>query len=378
MVAIAAAALVLLPAAAMAQAPVANEFYGTWADNLSPTRGEAAAELTRQAATGLGVLRQHIWWDRIETSKGFYDWRRTDQLVGDAADRGLRILPVLLHPPAFYSSKPAGSTSASNFPPSDNFAMGRFADKFVRRYGRNGTFWCPPSSTLGSAPVCRTPYLPILSYQVWNEPDWPSWWGGSPNAGEYARMLAVVSASIHLADPRAEVVLAGLTTSGASIPGGYLDQLYMSGAGPFFDSLAVHAYAKEVAGVVDILRRARAIAAARHDATKPMWVTEYGWATGGFTSPWAAVEVPCQAAILHAATTRLFDVRGELGLKSIVQFMWNDRVPTREIWPFYAGLVFVDGSPKPSLGAFTEAIARRPAPAGYTLAEACPADRQAV
>jgi hypothetical protein len=52
------------------------------------------------------------------------------------------------------------------------------------------------------------------------------------------------------------------------------------------------------------------------------------------------------------AKLRAMDVRG------IVVFQWRDPKPfagRREIWPYYAGLLDVDGKPKPSLAAFREA-----------------------
>ena len=42
------------------------------------------------------------------------------------------------------------------------------------------------------------------------------------------------------------------------------------------------------------------------------------------------------------------------------------------------GVIRADDTPKPALGALTEAIAGRPPPAGLSLAEGCPEDRRAV
>jgi hypothetical protein len=64
-----AAALVaslLIPATAQA----GGDFYGVWTDNASLSRAQQQSELARQAETGIGVIREHIWWDRIETSPG--------------------------------------------------------------------------------------------------------------------------------------------------------------------------------------------------------------------------------------------------------------------------------------------------------------------
>lgn len=348
-----------------AAAPTPRSFYGVWTDDLSLPRATRDAELDRQASTGVGVIREHVNWSDIERSPGHYDFASLDDLVARAAVRGLRILPILLSPPAWESTRPRGNTSSIVYPPRNPLAMAAFAARLVKRYGPKGTFWC-----------CHSPYLPIRAWQVWNEPDWPAWWGGRPSPFEYALLLRVVSLAIHLADPRADVVLAGLT-SRAAAPGSFLDQLYDQGVSPFFDTLAIHPYGADVATVVQVLRDTRAIARRRGDARKPIWATEYGWSTGGLRTNLLSTPA-CHAALMYSATRRLAEMREELNLRGIVAFAWNDRPPTLDIWPYYAGLVGVDGTPKPALAAFTAAIAGELPPAGTDLREACPADRLAL
>jgi hypothetical protein len=252
--------------------------------------------------------------------------------------------------------------------------MARFAEAMVRRYGPNGSYWCTSLPPL--PPSCRTPYAPIQAWEVWNEPDYPAWWKGAPNANEYAPLLQAVSAGIKRADPNAEVVLGALTNAGGSQSGGYLDQLYSLGVANAFDTITVNPYAQEPAGMVAFVRGTRSIADKNGDAKKPIRVTEYGWASGPGRPDRFTTEA-CQAALMYAGTQRLVQLRTELIIKSIVQFQWRD-VPTTSLsWPHYAGLLRTDGSAKPSLGAFAAAVGERPTPAGLTLAEVCPSDRQA-
>jgi polysaccharide biosynthesis protein PslG len=351
-------AVLALALGAPAAASAGDQFYGMWTDHLSMTRAQEQADLDRQAATGAGAIREHVFWNRIERTPGVYDFTRMDQLVADAADRGLRILPVLLYPPGFYTSNPP----AYQYPPNDPTTMGRFAYAFVRRYGPNGSFWC-----------CH-PRVPMTEFEVWNEPDYPAWWKGKPNAAEYALLLHVVSLYIHLADPSAKVMLGGLTFRAAS--SGYLDQLYLLGGQLSFDVLAIHIYGSTVADIVSEIREFRAIQAKYLDSATPLAVTEYGWADGGRGLPSASTN--CQAALMYASTKRLNELRGALNLDGIYQFRWNDIPPVTSIWPYYAGLVRVDGTAKPALAAYTAAVNGAPAPAGLTLAEACPPDRQAL
>ena len=243
-----------VPAGAAAAAVTPDPFYGTWSDGLSPTPAEARATMDRQVAAGIGLMRQYIFWDRIETSPGVYDWSRTDQLVTDATAHGMRILPTLLYTPSFYSSKPAGSTSTAQFPPSDPETMARFAEAMARRYGPNGTYWCPPILP-GVPGPCRSPNVPITAWEVWNEPDYPSWWKGKPDVTEYAPLLRAVSAGLKRADPSAEVIAGSMTNIGGSRTGGYLDQMYGLGLADSFDTIAINPYGVSEADMINYVRR---------------------------------------------------------------------------------------------------------------------------
>lgn len=61
----------------------------------------------------------------------------------------------------------------------------------------------------------------------------------------------------------------------------FLPRLYAKGAHGVADAIAIHAYAPDVPGVLAVVGRARAIAAAHGDAATPIWITEYGWASAG-------------------------------------------------------------------------------------------------
>ena len=366
------ASFLVAPGQPAAAAVTPDPFYGSWYDALSPSPQQARVELDRMASIGVGLVRQYVWWDRIETSPGVYDWSRTDQLFTDTSARGMRVLPTLLYPPGFYSSEPAGSTSSALFPPSDPETMARFAEAMARRYGPRGTFWC----SLPDVPAtCRTPYLPVPAWEVWNEPDFPSWWKGTPNAAEYVPLLRAVASGLRRADPAVEVVLGSLTNDGGT-DGNYLEQLYQLGAAPWFDTIAINPYGVSVADTVRWVREVRARTLEYGDGRTPIRVTEYGWATGGRSTLTVTTE-ECQAALLHDATRRLAQLRTELDIRSLIQFQWHDTPnPNSTAWPHFAGVVRADDSLKPAFGALGDAIADRAASAGLTPAQVCPSERQ--
>jgi hypothetical protein len=348
---------------------------------------QSNADLDRQAATGVGAMRENIRWDQIERSAGVYDFSKLDVIVGQMARRGLTMMPDLLYAPDFYTAKPAGSTKSTQYPPKDPATMAAFATRIVKRYGTRGSFWCKPHGILSglqplvaalTAKPCDVPYKPITSWQVWNEPNYISWWAGNPNAAEYAQLLTVVSKAIHKADRKARVLAGGLTNKGVS--SGYVDQLYAAGAGKYFDVLALHPYGLTVSAVTDYVRQMREAMVAHGDGKKPLALTEYGWADNGASSPQVASTL-CQAALDYAVTQKFRELRQQLGIDSIYAFYWNDQPAPggpRSAWPFFAGLVKTNGTPKPALAAFTAAVKDQPAPEGLSLAAACPPDRQST
>jgi hypothetical protein len=163
--------------------------------------------------------------------------------------------------------------------------------------------------------------------------------------------------AIHRADPRAQVVAAGLSQSRHGIPfERFVRGMYQAGAGRVVDAAAVHAYAPDVPGTLDGIRRARRVlhALGRSD---PIWVTEYGWASGGRASRFTTDEAG-QASRVRDAIRALSAARSKLGLAGVVYYDWRDERPSaeqRDFFGLHTGLLRVDGSAKPALQAFSEA-----------------------
>ena len=348
-------------------AQAGDPFYGVFVSDMSHPTAQLGADLDAYAATGAGTLREHIFWDRVERSPGVFDFTDTDALISAAGQRGLTILPVLVGTPQFYSTRPAG-TAGDGWPPRDPASITRFATELTRRYGTRGTYW----GCLLPGLLCRRPYKPITAWQVWNEPDLDAWWRTGADPAAYTALLSRAYQGLKAGDASAEVVLGGVSLH-ALPAGGYLERLYDQGAAAYFDTLAVHAYAVNVGGVVGLVQRTREIAVAKGDGGVPIRVTEYGFATAGVRE-WVTTPT-CQAALIAATTRELSARRTELGLRSIAQFQWQDRATgTTASWPQYAGMLYVDGTVKPALGAFGDAIAGRPPI--FTVPAVCAAQYQ--
>ncbi|HIC94322.1 MAG TPA: glycosyl hydrolase family protein, partial [Anaerolineae bacterium] len=226
---------------------------------------------------GFEWVKQGFGWRDIEgAGKGIFDWSRTDRIVAQVEQYGLKLVVRLDHQPYW-----AGGGFPANGPPANYEDFGDFCYALASRYrGR------------------------IPAYEIWNEPNLAREWGGRvPNAAEYVALLKVAYRRIKEADPNAMVISAGLTPTGTGPPtaipdDAYLEQMYQAGAKDYFDVLGVHAAgykappelspdeaaANEFYGgqrffcfrrVEDL----RAIMVKYGDADKQVAVLEFGWTT---------------------------------------------------------------------------------------------------
>lgn len=330
-----------------------SDYAGIAAPNVFlAERRQRDRSLARQQRIGLGLLRQTFAWSQIETAPGRYDFSRYDSLVAAAARHRLRVLPILFDPPSFRSGAPRRGAQHGTYPPRRYADLGVFAAVLVKRYGPEGDFWTRHP---------KVPKLPIRSWQVWNEPNFPSYWPSGPNAGEYAALLKQTSSAIKATDPKAEVVSAGLANTNGGIPfDKYANALYDAGAKASFDTFAIHPYARDADGVVQAVESARKLIS-RHGDDAPIWVTEIGWATGGPPTPFT-VSARGQAQRIRQTFAELTRRRSALGMRGIVYFEWRDSRPSgrADFWGFHTGVLDVHGRPKPGLAALEQAIQALP------------------
>jgi hypothetical protein len=317
--------------------------------------GDAAyreRELPRLVRSGVGLLRQPFYWGLVEKSRGSFDFAALDRYVESVTRHGIQLLPILFGTPDFRSSAPPPDRRArGTYPPASPAAFARFAGAAVRRYGPDGSFWSEHP---------RLPAKPVHAWQVWNEPNLPQFWASGPDPAAYTRLLRAAAAAIRQADPRARVVSAGLSFSRHGIPfERFLRGMYGAGAGDAIDVVAVHPYAPDAEATLDLVRRARALLR-ELGRSEPIWVTEFGWASGGPPSQFTVDEAG-QAARTEAAIRALERLRTELGIAGIVYYNWRDRPPSPDQPDFFGlntGLTRDDGSAKPALEAFRRAARR--------------------
>jgi hypothetical protein len=334
------AALIAVPLLAAGSAGAApREFFGVSA--VEPS----ADDFARMGATRVGTYRLLLNWPTVQQTRGApYDWTIPDFEIANAARHGVRPMVFVTGSPKFAGSKnvtpPLGSAEARN-------EWRRFLSAAVARYGPEGELWRENPSI---------PPKPVRAWQIWNEQNADHFFD-APSPRRYATLLRLSSKTIRRADRKADVILGGMF----GYPNGndsiymrdYLKRLYrMRGIRSKFDGVALHPYA----ATPELLRyqvvRARRIMNRNHDEKTPILITEVGWSTEG-PAGWPLVtNKDGQAKRLRQTFKLLVRNRRRWKVERVIWFAWRDF--EREVcrWCGGAGLLGLNGNPKPSLGAF--------------------------
>ena len=294
------------------------------------------------------------------------DFSRIDPTIALLAARGIRILPVVAHAPGWASA----NVFQIGANPRDLEAYGRFVALLVHRYGPRGTFW-------------RTHRAPFSTrfrqWQIWNEPDLPFAWTDQARnfAPEYVALLRVARQHVKRADPRAQIVLGGLTSSQTwPYVWGALDAVYRAGGRGLFDVAAIHPFTRTPRGVLEVVRRTRAVMASHGDGRLPLLITEFSWSSrrgrGRRLASWEVSRAQ-QARNLAETYTLFVRYQRSLRIRGAYWFAWMtiDRNP---FWSYWAGLrkaVGGQGESKPALSAFRRTAQRFEGCRKVTLATRC-------
>jgi hypothetical protein len=243
--------------AAPARFPTAGFGFGDGAQMTWLDAGAVNRELDAVTKTGAGWLRVLIPWSDVEKVKGQYDWAQTDLVVNAAAARNLKVLGVIAYTPPW--ARPAGSDPTA--PPDDAANYANFTATVAGRYGSQVSDW-----------------------QLWNEPNYPMFFGNTANnAPRYTDLVKAAYPAIKAVQPASTVVLAGFSPIGGDeSPPAFLAEMYAYGAKGFFDAAAAHPYVfpgglgspgevgwSEVGKLHDIMT-------AHGDGGKKIWLTELG------------------------------------------------------------------------------------------------------
>ncbi|MGH2951865.1 MAG: hypothetical protein ACRDKX_07475, partial [Solirubrobacterales bacterium] len=320
-------------------------------------------DFQQMGAGGVDSWKLWLAWSAVEYESGQYDWSSYDPQIAAAAKHGVTPLPYLYGTPAWAASIDgqgcAGAGCIPFAPRSDatRAAYAGFAAEAVHRYGPGGSFWAENPDL---------PYLPVRTWQVWNEQNLPDYFRPQPDVASYAALLRPAAAAIRAADPGAEIVLGGMWGP-RSAPRAvirttrYLRQLYKQpGARESFDAFGIHPYSPKFSGVIDQIRKLRSVAKRHGDGGVAIWVTEFGWASAGPKTEPLVKGTRGQARLLKRTYRELLRKRGAWNVRGAYWYAWRDTPSGEAIckWCPQSGLYAVDGSPKPAWHKLT-ALARR-------------------
>ena len=337
-------------AAAAAVPKVPSGFVGVNLDGtLADGQPSLPPAMSTMAATGVESVRAAFNWAAAQpTADGPYDFSQSDMIVGDAAQDGLTVLPVVLYTPSWDARPNPSGTIAI---PRDDAPYAAYLTALINRYGPHGTYWTQ-NPTL--------PKRPIRQWQIWNEPNFTYYWPTRPFAPSYVALVKAAHTAIKRADPGAEVVLAGMPNDAWD----YLQKIYeVPNAGRYFDAVAAHPYTVIPSNVILFVQKMRAVMQRNGNAGKPIIITEMGWNSSIGHKP--SDDFCCQstaarqAAKVAAVLPLLARYRAALKLQAFYYYTWASRGTNGGPSADWAGIFQINGSelvPKPVYATFKAGV----------------------
>ncbi len=271
---------------------------------------------------GVGWVREDFQMGRIMPSRDQFDWSFHDAAVDALTQRGINIVGILGGPTPTWANASGGF-----YPPSpQDFAA--FCSAVVSRYQGRVSHW-----------------------EIWNEPAdvGGAHWSPAPNPAAYTLLLKAAYASIKAADPNARVLIGGDVSPEPSAS--FLRQVAQNGGWNSFDIISIHPYTDDQSqnstgspetGRIGISGFNQIKSLAQELGNKPIWVTEYGWSTGG----------PGSRGIYSPQQQADFLVRGGVmlrayGAERVISYAYSDENDKQY------GIVGANfGAPKPAFQAF--------------------------
>ncbi len=306
-------------------------------------------DLERMAQGGVGTLRLEFPWAIVDPQEpaGGFDWTAFDPVVGTAAARGIRILPVLYQTPEWVAAldgHPGCGTDCRDYLPTGDLAVHaweQFASAAAERYGKGGTFW-------GTIPEIEP--RPIRAWQVWNEQNSGHLTQPQPAVRPYARIVRTTSRAVKAHDPGARVILGGMIKAMrdpnlGGLPGrGFLTRLYhQRGIARHFEGIGIQPYSHNFPAVARQVRALRSVAARAGDPDVETWITEIGWSSAGTPHPLNMGE-DGQAKFLTRAFRLFIHNRERWNVQLVSWFSWRDRHgPAICEWCPWSGLFYGAG-----------------------------------
>ena len=291
---------------ALARPARADDDFGV---NIEFYRG-AHEQAVAMAAAGIRWVRIDLAWSAAEPEPGRYDFRLWDRFLDSFEPLGIRVLFILDYGNDLYED---------GFPPSTEVGREAFAS-FAGASARH--------------------FRGRAAWEIWNEPNVPQYWAGSPDPAAYVALARAAAADIRRGDPEAWIL--GPSLGGDRFDFAYLETTFALGLLDVVDAVSVHPYAashpEAAEDFYDEVRRL--IARYAPGRTVPVVVSEWGYPVEGLGPEG-------QADFL----VRAIAVNRKAGIPLTIWFNWQE-----PITPWHSfGLLDVRGQPKPAYNALNRA-----------------------
>ncbi len=176
-------------------------------DELQPT---LRILLRRASELGVKWARVSVNWNTIEDAHGELHWQYLDSTLYGLLERGIEPYVCLHggHPGFTDNLPPIASDSGIQ-------AWTDYVSELVTRYRDHVDYW-----------------------EIWNEPNYPSFWKPEPSAYDYVLMVKHIAPVICELDKEAQII--GGSLARVDVP--YAQEMFAFGIAPFIDVITVHPY----------------------------------------------------------------------------------------------------------------------------------------
>jgi hypothetical protein len=325
-------AILLLVGCGAPAARPATQYRGVQLHSLWSTSSlrDMDRELDLAKQVGSTVVRVDVGWSSLEQDgkRRFASWylAKLDRFVKGASARRMKVIVTLWSTPCWASSAPSDLKRGCD---------GAWWDRGVTQY--------PPTNLRHYADIVRwitARYrTKLAALEVWNEPSLtnPRFWNAPDRAAAYAALLRAAYPASKAGAP-AVPVLATLEATDRAL----LGAIYRHGAKGSYDGLGAHPYGDRDFNGLNSLRDFQL----RNGDRKPIWVTEFGWATG--SDPRGHVSEEEQAVLIRRDFERLRELPW---VRAAVLYELRDEGTDRGDREDNWGILRRDYSPKPAFAA---------------------------
>lgn len=247
------------------------------------------------------------YWDKLESQKGNWNFATLDKEIALAEKHNVEVMLVLGSTPTWASARPNEKGCCSQSAPKGNAAEAKNINDW-RNYVR----------TVATRYKGR-----VRRYEMWNEPNSPSFYTGS--VAKLVELNREAYKVLKEVDPTIIVVSSSL--SRCCNPMKFLDEYLAQGGGNYADAIGYHFYPapEPPEAMLPKIYELRSLLN-RHGVKKPIWNTETGWRVINHdrnveTETWAGPPLSDEESSAYLARTYI--LTWNYGVERLYWYAWG-------------------------------------------------------